>query len=457
MVSRVRHWLKFALRWAIAIGGIWWVVSHMSLRDRVMILDADNRPVAVELAVPATDGENSASFVVYDPVSGEKRVISRREVINPPDEKYVHVKGQTQRQQLLAVDLSDNFRKVNRVLVLDPQTGKGVWKSPQEVIYRIRVPHPRLEMGVITMTRIADPSLLWGAVLIFPVTFLITSIRWNVLLRALDIRLTQARTFVLNMVGAFYNTFMLGVTGGDVLKAYYASKQTPHRTRAVLSVFIDRVIGLLSLVIMGGAMAGIQYILHEERDDPAARACLRIVVGSVVLVAGTMVGGLFFLDPIRRATGLDSLLRQLPFQRPIQHAIEVINVYHRRPLLVIGAIVCTFPVHMTVVVSAMFAGKAFMLPLPTLYYFVAVPVIVLSGAIPISPQGAGVMEFFAIQLTKQYGTTVSQAFALTMSIRVVQMVWNLTGGFFVLRGGYHAPTATEQEELEQPEPAGHPA
>jgi hypothetical protein len=46
---------------------------------------------------------------------------------------------------------------------------------------------------------------------------------------------------------------------------------------------------------------------------------------------------------------------------------------------------------------------------------------------------------------------VGQAFALTMAIRLVQMFWNLTGGVFVFRGGYHAPTTKEQEELEQDE------
>jgi hypothetical protein len=34
---------------------------------------------------------------------------------------------------------------------------------------------------------------------------------------------------------------------------------------------------------------------------------------------------------------------------------------------------------------------------------------------------------------------------------MVKMFWDLTGGFFVFRGGYHAPTVAEQEELEAPE------
>jgi uncharacterized membrane protein YbhN (UPF0104 family) len=91
---------------------------------------------------------------------------------------------------------------------------------------------------------------------------------------------------------------------------------------------------------------------------------------------------------------------------------------------------------------------AFGLKLTPGYYFVVVPVVVLVGSVPVSPQGAGVMEFFAILLLARQGATLGQAFALTMSIRMVQVVWNLTGGVFVLKGGFHAPTEAERSELE---------
>ena len=31
---------------------------------------------------------------------------------------------------------------------------------------------------------------------------------------------------------------------------------------------------------------------------------------------------------------------------------------------------------------------------------------------------------------------------------MVQIFWNLTGGIFVLRGGFHAPTTAERQEME---------
>ena len=179
-------------------------------------------------------------------------------------------------------------------------------------------------------------------------------------------------------------------------------------------------------------------------------------------MAVTIVGAVVFYVPfLRRATGLNFILKRLPMQAQVRKAVEAMEMYGRRPLSVLAAFTLAFPVHVAAILSATMAGKAFGLPLEPAYYWAVVPVIALVGAIPISPQGAGVMEFFAVQLTRRQGVTVSQAFALTMSIRLVQMLWNLAAGLFVLRGGYHAPTEKEAHDFEEatdapPEETGEP-
>jgi hypothetical protein len=226
------------------------------------------------------------------------------------------------------------------------------------------------------------------------------------------------------------------------------AKHTHLRTRAVMSVIVDRAIGLVALIILGGSMAALQW--HVP-------ACRQIAIGAAGLIGALVVGLLvFYAPPLRKLTGLDFIMRRLPMQTQVTKAIETMEIYRRRPWLVVGALVGSLPVHMTVVMSAMFAGMAFKLPLGLPYYWVIVPVVVLAGSIPISPQGAGVMEFFAILLTRTHGCTVAQAFALTMSIRIVQIAWNLTGGILVLRGGYHAPTAKEQAEQEAEDQSAAP-
>jgi glycosyltransferase 2 family protein len=448
----LKQWAMFCLRWGIAIVGVWYVVAHMSLRDRAwVILDhASNRPQQVSLE--RTVGEEATQFPVIDPITGKELDVPREDVVNEPDQKTVLRTGHTEKSQLLGLDLPgdlDQHTLPRRLLVADSSTSPAEWISPAEAPgYVMKIPHPRDQIGLESMVRGARPSLLWAAIFIFPITFLITSYRWNELLKALDIHIGNGRTFVLNMVGAFYNTFMPGSTGGDFLKAYYASKQTPHRARAVMSVIVDRVVGLLALIVVGGVTASLQWEIPE---------CRKVAIGAVVICIGVALGLLVFYNrTLHRISGLDFILRKLPMQKHVQAAVQAMHMYGERPLLGLWSLIVSFPVHGAVITSAMFSGLAFGLPLRWTYYWVAVPVIVLAGAIPISPQGAGVMEAFAVLLTRGQGVTVSQAFALTMSIRIVQILWNLTGGVFVLRGGYHAPTEMQKKELEtdedEPEP-----
>lgn len=296
------------------------------------------------------------------------------------------------------------------------------------------------------MVRQANPWLLVMSVAVFPTTIILTSIRWEKLLAALDIHLKLWRTTAINWVGLFYNTFIpMGSTGGDVLKAYYAAKQTHYKMRAVMSVIVDRVIGLIVLVIMGGAIAGGYYLAATNKQDPAVLACRHVAVMAGLIIAGCIASLIVVYTPLlRNLVSFDKLLAKLPMQHHVQSAVEVMSIYRRRPGLMIWAMLVTFPVHLTVVVSALLAGTAFGLPLTWGYYFIVVPVTVLVGAIPISPQGAGVMELFAASLMKQQGANMNDVVALTMSIRLVQILWNLVGGAFVISGGYRAP---RQEEL----------
>jgi len=203
---------------------------------------------------------------------------------------------------------------------------------------------------------------------------------------------------------------------------------------------------LLALILLGGVMAAVQWQIPT---------CRRVALVSGGLIALTVVGLWVFYHPdLRRRSGLEWLLNKMPMQRHVHKAVEAMEMYGRKPWVVLAALVMTFPVHMTTIISATFAGKAFGLSLAPLYYWAIVPVITLVGAIPISPQGAGVMEATAVQLTSRQGVVVSQAFALVMAIRFCQIFWNLVAALFVLRGGYHAPTDQETEELEKDEEEG---
>ena len=444
--QRFKKWLTFAVRWGIAIAGITIVLWNISFHDRVALFDAATGTVQKPRVLSDAE-ENSSAYTIVPLDGGEPRAVSREEVWVRPDRASVHVRGAdggVRKAKLVAVKPGDWVgpdRGVRQVLVegaddkLEPLDVARVVEGPD-----LRAKAPFVEVGINRLLRQADTGLLLVAVFMLPLNYVLTSVRWHLLLESLGIRIGPFRALVINLVGAFYNAFMPGTTGGDLVKAYYAARHTDLRTRAVLSVLIDRVVGLLALMILGGAAAAYQWHIPD---------CRRVAVLTGILLGSVAVGGIvFYSRRLRRYSGLDFLLRRLPMQRQVHKAVEAMEIYRHRPLALLVALLMSFPAHAISIMSATFAGRAFGLKLDAFYYWVVVPVVALVGAIPISPQGAGVMEFFAVELTRRHGVSISQAFILTMSIRLIQVFWNLVSGVFVLTGGYQRPSEKETAALE---------
>jgi len=439
MSDSAKKYAKFIFRWAIAVAGTWYVLSQLHWHDRVLaIVDSSNVP---QWASVVQGDENSPTLVVRRWDDDHYQKIDRGMIVSEPDRKNMTVLVSGHPAKVLGVDLL-NRDHANRLLV--QQDGHApTWVPAWQTDYQVTIPHSRIQVGVERLVASARQSYLWLAIALYPLNFLITTFRWRELLKALDIHLPVKQTFVLNMVGAFYNTFMLGSTGGDVVKAYYVAKQTHHRTRAVMSVIVDRAIGLYALIILGGAMAALAAVYwHISQARNVAWASLAILCGTAVVLT------LLYHEDLHHRSGLGWIMARLPMQAQVNKALEAMHLYRQQPALVMAALIASFPVHCIIVITSMCAGTAFGLHIPLYFYWTVVPVAVLVGSIPISPQGAGVMEYFAIVMLAPLGCTVAEAVALTMSIRLLQIMWNLTGSVFIFAGGYHSPTVKEERQVE---------
>src|SRR5437762_2474551 len=86
-------------------------------------------------------------------------------------------------------------------------------------------------------------------ILAYVVVEIAAAFRWHVLLKVQGIHLSFARLCGLFLIGMFYNQFLPGGTGGDIMKSYYLLKETPDKKAgALLAVVFDRFIGLVALV-----------------------------------------------------------------------------------------------------------------------------------------------------------------------------------------------------------------
>ena len=91
---------------------------------------------------------------------------------------------------------------------------------------------------------------LVAGILAYFVVEIAAAFRWHVLLKVQGINLSLSRLSGLFLIGMFYNQFLPGGTGGDIIKSYLLWKETDRKAGGLLAVVFDRFIGLVALVVI---------------------------------------------------------------------------------------------------------------------------------------------------------------------------------------------------------------
>ena len=146
-------------------------------------------------------------------------------------------------------------------------------------------PNKRAQMGVALRT--ADYTWIAIGIVIYLVVEIAAAARWQVLLRVQDIHLSLPRMSGLFFIGMFYNQFLPGGTGGDIMKSYLLLKETPgKKATGFLVVLMDRLVGLLALITLAGVLIGLRY--HWLTQSPTTAKFVYPVLG--ILLAGRESG-----------------------------------------------------------------------------------------------------------------------------------------------------------------------
>lgn len=140
----------------------------------------------------------------------------------------------------------------------------------------------------------------------------LTFVRWYLLVRAQDLPFTLRNAVRLGLVGYFFNTFLPGAVGGDLLKAAFIAREQERQTIAVATVMVDRGIGLWALIVLV-ALSGSGFWLFDAsliNDQPYLRHTVSIALG--LLAATLALWGLLGVLPERRAQRFMKRLLWLP-------------------------------------------------------------------------------------------------------------------------------------------------
>ncbi|MCG3148567.1 MAG: hypothetical protein PCFJNLEI_02011 [Verrucomicrobiae bacterium] len=301
--------------------------------------------------------------------------------------------------------------------------------------------------GLWAVFETLNPGWFIVAVLCFGMVCLLGIMRWRLILRVQGLELSFSRTASIFFIGHFFNAFMLGATGGDVIKAWYVAHETHHKkAEAVTTVIVDRLIGLIALFVIALIMMTIfhQRVFEDKRLIGFSIFTLLVVGGTVI---GTALG--FWKGFVDKLPGLRGWLQKLPKYDMLERMVLSYRTYAAHPRLLIQTMLQSFGVHIFVTISIICVAKG--LDITAAHFtdfFLYLPIINSISAMPISFSGFGVREGMYVEMFQQVGMPAVQALTLSLLGYIVSLVWSIVGGGFFLTHRKEV-SAIEHENAEE--------
>lgn len=278
---------------------------------------------------------------------------------------------------------------------------------------------------------VLSPGNILAALFFFTFSTACISLRWFLLARAQGLTLSLKDTFELTMIGNFFNTFMPGAVGGDVVKAWYVAGNEPkRRTRAVFTVLLDRAIGL-SVFFFYSATTLLFYTAWLE-----GRPQLKVLAVAVWGFSGAALvfGTLFYTPVLWKLKPFTRLLELLHRSSFLAKVLDAAMLYRNHFFTICVAFVISALSIFTMTLYYKIMGDALGIPMELAKYCFIIPIALTASAIPLLPGGVGVAQVAFSQLFLWVGAEhPDQGGTLCTAVQIYNILFNCLGAIFYLK------------------------
>ncbi len=273
----------------------------------------------------------------------------------------------------------------------------------------------------------ASPAWIAAAAVLTVLDRMTMAWRWVTLLRAVDANrpLRTAPLLRVFFVSGFAGTFIpAGSFGGDTVRAVAATRQGVTMANAVASVALDRLLGTVSVLLSG--VVGIMLLGRLEYR-------WLLWVAGALGGAGAVATWLLLFDSrvyrvLLQRTGLS---RIAAVDRLAHKFLDAVGQYANKRSVVAGVLAGSVFVHVLRTLQVWALGMALGMTIPLIWYFAAVPLIVLIMLLPISPNGIGTGNAAFVYLFGVAGVTQEDAVLLSILFMLLSVIGNLPGGLLL--------------------------
>lgn len=306
-----------------------------------------------------------------------------------------------------------------RIVVAVALTALVLWRS-----------HPVEVWRALTQTR---PGPILMAVLLVLADRTLMAYRWLVLLRPFSGPGGPRVGAVMRIffVSTFVGTFLPASVGGDAVRAYALAQEGVDAPASVASVLMDRMLGVLSLLVM--AVVGLLFA-RQMAHDPLVLTALA-VTALVCAATAAVVFSQRADAAVRRIAGW------LPWERArglAARLLSAVQIYADRHGDLANVLAGSIGVQLLRIVQAYFLGLALGIGQPLTTYAAFIPLILLVMLLPITINGLGTSQLAFVWAFAQVGVPNAQSFLLSVLFVALGVVGNLPGSVLYATGGMHA-------------------
>jgi uncharacterized protein (TIRG00374 family) len=314
-----------------------------------------------------------------------------------------------------APSLARTSRLLPRLIVAAALTAYVLWRSD-----------PRAVLAALAR---ADWRPIALAVVLVLLDRALMAYRWVVLLCTVDRALRPSLGALLRIffVSTFVGTFLPASVGGDAVRAFSLAKLNVRGGDAVASVFMDRILGVASLLLM--ALIGLPLARSTAANAP---------ILSALAAAGSLcVLTMLLIFSRRTARVAAELVSRLPVAkaRDIGHRLlESIRKYSAYPRQLVNVLVCSMAVQGLRIVQAYCLGRGLGIDAPLTIYIAFIPLILLVMLLPVTVNGIGTSQAAFVWFFSRAGVDPATAFALSVLFVALGIIGNLPGAMLYAFG-----------------------
>ena len=249
------------------------------------------------------------------------------------------------------------------------------------------------------------------------------ALRWRMILRVQGVDASMAYLVKSYMVSFFFSNFLPSTIGGDASRVYDSWKAGNKKADALVSVFIDRFLGVVALMLIAAAILP----LSRGLADKVPYLLLWTLLFTVGLLAVTY---LIFVSS--RSRGLMAAVVSLPpltkVRSPLDRLTAAFSTFEGEKVLLARTLGISLLLQAVIITHYFVIGLALGIELPLHTYFFIIPLAIVIMMIPISINAIGVRESTLVFLFSAYGIASSEALALSWLVFGMVVLTGLMGG-----------------------------